>query len=225
MAKPSAPETPDDSPGQRIRNARKQLGLTLGDISEKTGLAISTLSKLEQGQMSLSYDKLTLLSRALDVDMAELLSARPAARADVPPAARGRRVVQRVGDGQMVETRSYRQLYLVTELLHKRFTPLIAEVQARTLEDFKAEFGDLIRHPGEEFVYVLEGVIEFHSELYAPLKLKAGESMYFDSEMGHAYLKASDETCRVLACCAPRGDDGDLMATFEGAVRQHQGGG
>jgi len=197
------------SPGDHIRSVRKRLGLTLAQVGERTGLAVSTLSKLEKGNVSLSYDKLMLLSKGLGVDMAELLhdtqGARPAASGG------GRRVVHRAGDGQVVDTQSYKQTYLASELLNKRFTPLIAEVRARTLEEFKAEFGDLIRHPGEEFAYVIDGEVAFHSELYAPVILKVGDSIFFDSEMGHAYLKAAEGTCRLVATCAPRNGHNDQM--------------
>ena len=176
------------APGEHIRSVRKRLGLTLAQVSERTGMAVSTLSKLEKGNVSLSYDKLMLLSRGLGVDMAELLhdaqGARPA------PSGGGRRVVHRAGDGQVVDTQSYKQTYLAAELLNKRFTPLIAEVRARTLDEFKAEFGDLIRHPGEEFVFVLSGRIVVHTEFYDPVILGEGESIYLDSTMGHAYVAA-----------------------------------
>ena len=122
--------------------------------------------------------------------------------------------MQRAGEGQTVETRSYRQTYLATELLNKQLVPIVAELRARTLEEFLTEFGSLIRHPGEEFVMVLAGEIEFHSDLYAPLRLKLGDSLYFDSSMGHAYLKASDATCRVLAVCSGRGGEEQMMETF-----------
>ena len=58
---------------------------------------------------------------------------------------------------------------------------------------------------GEEFTYVIEGVVEFHTELYAPLTLQAGDSIYFDSEMGHAYLKASHAPCRTITRVSPSG--------------------
>ncbi|MFG6463111.1 helix-turn-helix domain-containing protein [Roseateles sp. DXS20W] len=208
------------TPGEHIRSVRKRLGLTLSQVGERTGLAVSTLSKLEKGNVSLSYDKLMLLSRGLGVDMAELLhdahgSTRPA------PSGGGRRVVHRAGDGQVVDTQSYKQTYLASELLNKRFTPLIAEVRARTLDEFKAEFGDLIRHPGEEFAFVIEGEVVFHSELYAPVTLKAGDSIFFDSEMGHAYLKASEGTCRLVATCAPRNGQDEMTQHFLEVSQRH----
>lgn len=202
--------TSHGNPGDHIRSVRKRLGLTLSDLSERTGLAVSTLSKLEKGNVSLSYDKLMLLSRGLGVDMAELLSGAPGAQP--VPGGSGRRVVHRAGEGQPVETQSYAQVYLASELLSKRFTPIVVEVKARSIDEFKAEFGDLIRHPGEEFAYILEGEVAFHTDLYAPVVLKAGDSIYFDSEMGHAYLKAADGPCRLVATCAPRGNQAETLA-------------
>ncbi len=196
----------DEAPGARIRALRLAQGLTLAQLSARIGLAISTLSKLEKGSISLSYDKLLLISQGLGLDMASLVDPKPQLPR-VPGLTAGRRVLQRAGEGQVVETDSYRQTYLATELLNKKMTPIFVEIRARTLDEFVAEFGGLIRHPGEEFSYVLEGELEFHSELYAPVRLRAGDSIYFDSEMGHAYLKASAGRCRLLCTCAPRGPD------------------
>ncbi len=204
------------TPGEVIRTLRKRREMTLSDMSQRTGLAVSTISKLEKGQASLSYDKLVLLAKALEVDISELLEASPAAA--LPGVAlSGRRIVHRAGEGQVVETSSYRQTYLATELLNKKLVPIIAELRARTLDQFVAEFGGLIRHSGEEFVYVLDGEVEFHTDLYAPVKLKQGDSMYFDSTMGHAYLKASNGLCRVMAVCSGRGAADQMLETFVGA--------
>jgi transcriptional regulator with XRE-family HTH domain len=191
---------PATSPGAAIRSVRKRLGLTLSDVGRLTGMAISTLSKLEKGRASLSYDKLLRLSQALGVDMAQLLE--PAVLHGEAARVHGRRVVQRRGEGMPVETPVYRQTYLATELLNKRFTPMIGELRARTLDEFFAEFGDFIRHPGEEFCLVLEGKVEFHSEAYAPVTLVPGDSVYFDSDMGHAYLAAGEGPCRMIVICA-----------------------
>ena len=205
------------NPGATIRALRRNADITLAQLSAKTGMAASTLSKLEAGHISLSFDKLMTISRGLGVDMTELLGAPPPAPAPavvVPPSNLGRRVVQRAGEGQQVQTRSYSQNYLATELLHKKMTPMVVEVHARTMEEFLAEFGDFIRHPGEEFIYIIEGEVDFHTDLYAPVSLSAGDTLYFDSEMGHAYLKASDAPCRIVAAAAPRGAAEPMIDTF-----------
>lgn len=200
------------SPGATIRALRLGKGLTLAQVSERTGLAVSTLSKLEIGSVSLSYDKLMLISKGLGVDMASLVDPKPQTARTAGLAAAGRRAVQRSGEGQLVETHSYRQMYLATELLNKKMTPMFVEIRARTMAEFNEEFGGLIRHPGEEFTFVIEGELDFHSELYAPVRLRAGDSIYFDSEMGHAYLKASEGPCRLVCSCAPRGEEDAHLA-------------
>lgn len=212
-------KAPLPGPGSTIRTMRKRAGLTLAELAGRTGLAVSTLSKLEVGHVSLSYDKLMLISKGLGVDMAELLDSTPHPGGGATHG--GRRVVHRAGDGQHVQTRSYSQSYLATELLNKRMTPIYVELHARSLDEFFAEFGDFIRHPGEEFSYVLEGVVEFHTDLYAPVTLQAGDSIYFDSEMGHAYLKASDGPCRTITTCSPRGRDESMKDTFVIASARH----
>jgi hypothetical protein len=110
----------------------------------------------------------------------------------------GRRSILKIGDGRRVETHRTSYLYLASELLTKRFIPLLCEIRARSLNSF----GEMIRHPGEEYTYVLEGALELHTQLYAPLQLHAGESIYFDSGMPHAYLAISKGPCKVLTICS-----------------------
>jgi DNA-binding XRE family transcriptional regulator len=215
---------------EAIRQLRKRSGLTLKDVSMRTGMTMSTISKLERGRISLSYDKLMLLSKALGVDLPQLLgppsrNAGGAQAAGSPqggmPGGGGRRVVQRAGDGQKVETSGYKHVYLATEFLNNGFTPLVGETHARTMDEFIAEFGDFIRHPGEEFALVLEGAIDFHTEFYAPVLLKTGDSVYFDSGMGHACLKGADEPCRIVAMCLPRGNNADPVEPLINASERH----
>jgi transcriptional regulator with XRE-family HTH domain len=194
-------------PGAMLKALRLQKGWKLADVSEKTGLPISTLSKVENDKMSLTYDKLARISRGLDVDIGLLF----AQDALPPPLALvgGRRSITRAGDGRAIETDIYGHLYPASELLNKRFVPIIAEVRARSL----AEFGELIRHAGEEYAFVLEGAVDLHTDLYAPVRLEAGDSIYFDSGMGHAYIAAGPGRCRVLSICS--GDESQLIAALD----------
>ncbi|HEV2678600.1 MAG TPA: XRE family transcriptional regulator [Aliidongia sp.] len=188
---------PNGRLGEALRQLRRQNGWTLADMSERTGLAISTLSKVENDQMSLTYDKLTNLSEGLGVDITYFFSAQPM---EPPPAmaVMARRSINRTGDGEHILTRHYEHWYPSADLSHKRMVPIIAEPKARTLE----EFGELLRHPGEEFAMVMEGRIALHTEFYAPVILEKGHSVYFDSTMGHAYLAADDGPCRLLSVCS-----------------------
>jgi transcriptional regulator with XRE-family HTH domain len=180
-------------PGAALRALRMQRGWTLAEVSKRTDLPISTLSKIENDRVSLTYDKLARISTGLGVDISQLFT--PQA---VPGSVNGRRSITLAGQGQVIETENYGHIYPAADFLHKRFVPVIAELHTRALE----EFGEMIRHPGEEYAFILEGTVEFHSELYAPLTLRKGDSLYFDSGMAHAYLAAESGPCRVLSICS-----------------------
>ena len=79
--------------------------------------------------------------------------------------------------------------------------PTFVRVTARSID----EFPDLIRHPGEELVYVISGVVELHAEFYAPIRLEAGDSVYYDASMGHAYVSVGEEDATILNICCGTG--------------------
>jgi len=166
-----------------------------------TGLATSTISKVENGHMSLTYDKLQQLARGLSLELSELFT--DAKRPEAPTLGASRRSVGRAGDGVLLQAGSYEWRFLNADLVPKQMVPIVGIASARTLE----EFGPLIKHEGEEFLLVLEGAIEVHTEFYAPVVLNAGDHMYIDSRMGHAYLAASNDPCRVVVVCTGAADE------------------
>ena len=199
---------PEAKPGAALRAIRNKKGWTLAEVSERTGLPVSTLSKVENDRMSLTYDKLARISTGLDIDISVLFGS--GANGASAVGLSGRRCITRAGEGKAIETETYDHIYPAADLLNKRFVPIVADIKARSID----EFSELIRHPGEEWAYVLEGAIELHSELYAPLLLRAGDSIYFDSGMGHAYVAAAPGRCRVLAICS--GSESQLIAATTG---------
>jgi transcriptional regulator with XRE-family HTH domain len=181
-------------PGAALRAFRRKQGWTLAAVSEKTELPVSTLSRIENDQISPTYDQLSKLSLGLDIDMAQLLSGDTEASKPVQTA---RRSVNRAGDGQLLDTPMQSLRYLSVDLTNKQFAPIAGEIKARSLQ----EAGEFHRHDGEEFIFVIAGELELHSESYTPLNLRAGDSVYFDSGMAHAYVAAGKERCKVLSIC------------------------
>jgi transcriptional regulator with XRE-family HTH domain len=183
--------------GVCLRAARQARGLTLKQVAERTGMALSTLSKVENNQMSLTYDKLLQLTFGLKMEIAELFH--PAnLRAEPAPVVTARRSISRAGQGQVVDTKFYTYNYQCTDLIGKKMVPIMVEVRARTLE----EFGPLLRHAGEEYFLVTSGRVNLHSEFYAPEILEEGDGVYLDSTMGHAYLNAGGEPARGVCLCS-----------------------
>jgi transcriptional regulator with XRE-family HTH domain len=183
-------------PGAALKNLRKRNSWTLADVCERTGVPASTLSRIENDQISPTYDLLLRLSNGLSLDISELLANAPN---EAPSGAEqsGRRSVNRLSDGESVPMTNHTLRYLSTDLLNKQITPILCEYRAKTLE----EFGEFMRHEGEEFLYVVDGQLELHTDCYAPLVLGPRESVYFDSRMGHAYLAGGDGPCHALSVC------------------------
>jgi transcriptional regulator with XRE-family HTH domain len=188
--------------GSLISGLRKRNGWTLKEMSARCGIPLSTLAKVEHDRLSLTYDKLVQLSQRLNIRMSELFSDHGVSETPVT----ARRSIGHIDDAVRVTTANYDYYYLCCELRRKRMVPILVRVRAKSLE----EFGPLLRHAGEEYVYVLEGAIEVHTEFYDPVMLGKGESIYIDSTMGHAYLAAADcsEALAVAVCAS--GEDGLL---------------
>lgn len=199
----------DHDPGHFLREFRTEKGLTLAEVSDRTGIPVSTLSKVETGKMSLSYEKLVRLSRGLDIDIARLFAAPVPNSAAPQRPATGRRSITPASGGASIQTATYNYTYPSADLLNKALNPMIIEVKVRSIDDF----GELMRHPGEEYVLVLEGQCEFHTDMYEPSLLKTGDSAYFDASMGHGYVAVGDGPCRVLSVCSA--NDADLKSSLQ----------
>ncbi|WP_028865460.1 helix-turn-helix domain-containing protein [Psychromonas aquimarina] len=174
--------------GKRLKEIRKSFGLTLEEASQKTGLARSTLSKIENEQISPTFQAMQKLANGLQVDIPQLFA---------PPkqvTATGRRDITRSEEGKAHPTSTYEHELLATQLTNKKMMPFKSRIRARSFDDY----GDWIRHDGEEFLLVLQGEINFFSEFYEPVNLSEGDSVYYDANMGHMLASVSEEDALIL---------------------------
>ncbi|MCV6622221.1 MAG: XRE family transcriptional regulator [Cellvibrionaceae bacterium] len=175
--------------GKRLKEIRLANSLTLEEASNLTGLARSTLSKIENEQISPTFQAVQKLTKGLGIDIPQLF---------VPPAdgpeANGRRDVTRAGEGKAHPTSTYEHELLASDIRHKKMVPFKCTVRARSFDDFE----DWVRHEGEEFMLVLSGRVAVHTEFYEPVELEEGDSMYYDAKMGHCLVSLSEEDAQVL---------------------------
>lgn len=175
--------------GQRVREIRLSQKLTLEEASQKTGLARSTLSKIENEQISPTFTAVTKLVNGLGIDIPQLFT-QPSEK----KAASGRRAITRKGEGRLHPTTTYEHELLASELSGKKMVPYRTTVFARSFDDYQ----DWVRHEGEEFLLVLSGSIQLYTEYYQPVELSEGDSAYYDAEMGHALVSVSEEDAVIL---------------------------
>ncbi|MDW3225663.1 MAG: XRE family transcriptional regulator [Paracoccaceae bacterium] len=174
--------------GQRVRELRKARNWTLEQAASQAGLARSTLSKIENGQMSPTYDALKKLAIGLEISVPQLFTPPQAGQVN------GRMAVTKSGQGTAQATVTYEHELLAETLTKKQMLPYRARVRARKLE----EFDGWVRHDGEEFLYVLTGVIRLFTEFYEPVEMRRGDSAYYDATMGHNVVSVSEEDANIL---------------------------
>lgn len=182
-------DLPEPPPiGPRVAELRRRRGLTLAQLGARCRMSEAKLSRLENGLASLSTAELFLVARALEVEVTTFF------RDAGPPLKPGLRTITRAGEGERHDSGRYAFELLNTDLSAKRMLPSINTITARSLE----EAGGLRGHEGEEFIYVMEGILSLHSEFYQPTRLHPGDSIYFAAETGHAYVAASRKPARIL---------------------------
>lgn len=176
--------------GPRVKELRLEQNRTLEEISQLTGLARSTLSKIENEQISPTFTVVNKLAKGLGIDVPQLFT-RPQKEINH---CTGRRDITRAGTGNPHPTSTYEHELLASSLTKKKMIPFRTVVRTHSWDDYD----DWVRHDGEEFLYVLKGSICLYTEFYEPVELFIGDSAYYDCEMGHALVSTSTEDAEVL---------------------------
>ncbi|MCG3266143.1 helix-turn-helix domain-containing protein [Yoonia sp. I 8.24] len=174
--------------GARVRELRKARSWTLEQAAQQAGLARSTLSKIENGQMSPTYDALKKLAVGLEISVPQLFT--PPSKGQV----NGRMAVTRNGEEGTKITTTYEHALLAETLTTKKMLPYRARVRARSMDDFEG----WVRHDGEEFLYVLTGQVRLFTEFYEPIDLSRGDNAYYDASMGHNVVSISQDDATIL---------------------------
>lgn len=177
----------------RVKALRKKNGWRLHDLSEKTGISVATLSKLENGKTKLNFTTVNKLAQGIGVAVTDLTS---------PGLAHTKDTTMTLGGGGVVfETRDVDYEVLCADYTGGNQGYAKLSVKARTLDP------DLPwrRHPGKEFIYVLKGILVLHTEDREQITLKSGDSLLFDSSIGHHYISAGRGETQLLLSLSLQG--------------------
>ena len=177
--------------GSKIRQLRQKKRLTLQNVSDLTGLSKALLSQIENNNAAPPIATLLKISRALNVSIGYFF------REDEPDQ---RIEVTRHDDSlepsqrrhHLFETVGYTYKSLAQAMAEKHMDPFLIEIEAMD-EDALQFFG----HVGEEFLFVLNGEVEFRGAERV-IALSRGDSIYFDSQIPHALRALGDGPARAL---------------------------
>ena len=182
--------------GVAVRNLRTARGWSLRELASRSNISQSALSRVETGQSTLSFDRAHALAHALGVDAMQFVQHMgwPEQSKSTSEQFKGWRSFTPLGEGRHVTQTHADYEYVCGDFLYRKMIAGIVRITARSL----AEHGPMVSHPGEEFVYVIEGPVTFATAGYAEMTLKSGDCMQYDSSVPHAWYCASGKHARVL---------------------------
>jgi len=187
-------ETPQEdlavNVGERVKRAREKRGLSLLDISRRTGIEVSFLSEIEEGQGAPPLGTIIKLAKALEMKMGYFISGdelRPftiVRRGD-------RKMVSRY-DSKRDKHYGYGYESLAPNKKDRHMEPFLVTLQPATTEEERSA------HDGQEFIFVLTGSMEVRlgEEIHV---LEPADAIYYDSTVPHLVKCHGQETTRILA--------------------------
>ena len=175
--------------GSKVRILRTKREMTLQDLATLTGLSKPNLSQIENNLVSPPIATLLKISSALGVAIGHFFQEYPQ-ETDIVVVRKDKR--HGIAKGKHISHIGYQYHPLAYPKLNKSMEPFVVLMEER-------EPGDITfnNHRGEEFVYVLEGTLEFHSGDKV-VTLEEGDSIYFDSVVPHGY-RGVGGTAKALA--------------------------
>ena len=178
-----------ESPGDRVRRVREEHGLSIKDLSSRTGIDLAALRRIESGEIIPALGQLVRLGRALDMKMGYLVS--PGIDESMTVVHKDeRRPVSRYGEKKsMLFGYSYESL--APEKAERLMEPFIVTLVPTEAEDFST-------HAGQEFLYVLEGEVKVQVGDRIDF-LKPGDAAYYDSVEPHLVRCVGTSPAQILA--------------------------
>jgi len=179
----------EESPGDRIRRVRQERGLTIKDLSSRTGIDTADLERMESSETIPALGQLVRLGRALDMKMGYFIS--PGVDQFMTVVRKeARRPISRYGETKSIE-HGYFYESLAPEKADRLMEPFIVTLVPTATDEFST-------HSGQEFLYVLKGELKLQVGDRVEF-LKPGDAAYYDSNQPHLVRCAGTTVTKVLA--------------------------
>lgn len=177
--------------GNKIRCMRQERRMTLQDVAEATGLSKPLLSQIENEQVIPPLATLLRIAKAFKVNLHTFFQQEGSTEKCILVRAGESRVLRRRRHGDSTPPYTYHSLAYGKK--NRNMEPFLIEFEP---EEWREEL--LVSHEGEEFLFILEGELEFHygDEV---MELGPGDSVYYDSSEPHGYATHSTVRPRAVA--------------------------
>ncbi len=157
----------------RLRGLRDALDLSVAGLAAKAQVSEQEIERYESGQHEIPVGFLMKVAHACGVDLTVLISGSESRLTDFS--------LVKKGEGLSVDRRKdYDYKHLAYRFTGRKMEPFLIRVPPKAEKDM-----NMVSHPGQEFIYMLEGRLEIRVA-DSVLVLEPGDSLYFDSQNRHA---------------------------------------
>lgn len=181
----------DSELGKLIKGLRKEKGMTLKEVSEKTDLSISFLSQVERSLCSITLLSLRKISEALGVSPSYFFP-------DTIQVDEG--IIRRASEKQT----EHKSSFTYSDLSGNVTDPLFVPVLVTLLPGDKR--GIPFSHEGQEFIYVIDGTLTIILD-DKEYDLYTGDSIHLDSSRPHNWFNKTEEPTNFLFISAANSRD------------------
>lgn len=175
--------------GSKIKSIRKDQGLKLGELADKSGISIAMISKIENGRVFPTIPSLIQILRALGVDLNDFFMDMKADE-KFPGY-----VLKRKSDYQPIEKEEESVGFHYVSVLNHTIERSSMEVAILTLHSYAQR--DKVSTAGLEYIYLLKGEISFELGDHV-FELNEGDSLLFDGNISHVPHNKRETTAMLL---------------------------
>ena len=179
-----------DDVGKKVKELRTKNNLTLKDLSIKSGMSIGFLSQLERGLTTIAIDTLSNLGEVLGVDLSYFLSSPK----------QNKKPILRSYEKEVFQINSNQFIYynLTNDIENKVLLPRYIEILPTNSKEEVTTYN----HEGEEFVYVIEGILTLVID-NEQFELFPGDSSHYSSETFHNWANCTSKTVKIIVVHSP----------------------
>jgi len=177
--------------GRRLRELRKNKALTIKEMASGVRLSVGLISQIENEQVTPAISTLMKISSFLGVDITHFFQAEEKRESFTVVRGKERFTSSRRGVGEKFDL-GYTYEALAFKQAKKHMEPFIVTFDLKEKENMA-----FFSHEGEEFIYVIEGRVEFCIEDKSTI-LEENDSLYFDSSKLHGYRAMGSHPCRAM---------------------------
>ena len=178
--------------GKRVNQIRKEKNMTLKDLSEKTSLSTGFLSQFERGKTTIAVDSLMQIAQTLETNLGDLLQ---------QGATKNDQFIHKSFENTVMyqENNRYINMRITNDIKSLDFLPKLVTILPNSADD---EPEASLRHKGQEFIYVLEGVLTIDMD-GVPYDLFPGDTASYESSRLHMWRNRTNKAVKILVVHSP----------------------